>query len=236
MTSIDIERAGYSNASVPATGRSVAQTILLVCGVVASVLYLATDILGGLKYDGYSFTSQMVSELMAIGAPSERFVDPLFITYGILTVAFGVGVLREAAKSERAIRATGVLLIIYALAGLPGPILFEMHQRGTTGNVNDLPHILLTIVLVLCLLLSMAFGAFAFGKRFRQYSFATIIVAIVCGALGFPYGARLAAGLTTTGFGIIERVNIYASLAWISVFAIMLLRNNRLDNVVRSAS
>jgi hypothetical protein len=58
----------------------------------------ATDVLGGMRYEGYSFTSQAISELMATGAPSEAFVDPLFITYGVLALAFSVGVRRERGR------------------------------------------------------------------------------------------------------------------------------------------
>ena len=36
-------------------GRAMPQTTLLACGIVSSVLYVATDLLGGLTYDGYSF-------------------------------------------------------------------------------------------------------------------------------------------------------------------------------------
>jgi hypothetical protein len=35
---------------------------------------------------------------------------------------------------------------------------------------------------------------------------------------------RLAAGEATPGFGIIERITVCASLAWIAVFAVALLR------------
>ena len=199
---------------------------LLVCGVLSSLLYLATDLIGGVLYPGYSFTSQMISELMAIGAPSEAIVDPLFILYGLLTLAFGVGVVREAAGS-RALRVTGGLLTGYALAGFTGPTLFEMHQRGTGSGATDLGHIVLTGVLVALTLLAIGFGAFALGKRFRVYSFATLLIMIVFGALAGSSGARLAAGQATPGFGIIERINVYTSLLWIAVLAIALLRRPR---------
>src|SRR5687768_17915979 len=81
--------------------------VLLVSGILSSLVYIATDVLGGLRYPGYSFTSQAISELMATGAPSEAFVDPLFLTYGVLALAFGVGVLREAAGLSGALRGTG---------------------------------------------------------------------------------------------------------------------------------
>ena len=224
MTTLGLTHGRSRATAQPARSGTMVRQILLVSGMLSSVLYVATDILGGLLYEGYSFTSQMVSELMAIDAPSEAFVDPLFIIYGVLTVMFGVGVVREAARRNDALRLTGVLLIGYAIVGFTGPTLFEMHQRGAGSGGTDLPHIVLTGVLVLLTLLAMGFGAFALDRRFRLYSFATILIMIVFGALAGSPGARLAAGQPTPGFGILERINIYASLLWVAVLAIALLR------------
>ena len=58
--------------------------VLLLSGILSSLLYITTDVLGGLRYPGYSFTSQAISELMATGAPSEAFVDPLFLLKSIM--------------------------------------------------------------------------------------------------------------------------------------------------------
>ena len=44
---------------------------LLVCGTLSSLLYVGTDILGAMRYEGYGYTSQTISELAAIGAPSD---------------------------------------------------------------------------------------------------------------------------------------------------------------------
>jgi CubicO group peptidase (beta-lactamase class C family)/hypothetical membrane protein len=206
---------------------TLARRVLLACGVLSSLLYVVADVIGGLRYEGYSFTSQAVSELMAVGAPSEALVDPLFIIYSLLVLAFGAGVFRESAGRTRSLRVTGVMLIGYAVVSLPGPIFFEMHLRGSVGAASDLPHIVLTGVLVLFLLLAFGFGAFALGKKFRIYSFATLVTVILLGALSAPYGARLAEGLPTPGFGIVERILIYSSLAWVAALAIALLRRSR---------
>ncbi len=203
---------------------SMVRRALLVCGLLAALVYVATDVLGGMRYEGYSFTSQAISELMAIGAPSEGFVDPLFILYGALALAFGVGVFREGASRSRALETTGALLIAYAALGFAGPTLYEMHQRGSGSLDSDAPHIILTMVLVLLTLLAIGFGGVALGKRFRLYSFGTLVIMIVFGAIVAPYRARLAAGQPTPGLGILERISIYASLAWASVLAMALLR------------
>ena len=220
MTTIRIT-PGRDWIHTPTSRRTFAQQALLACGVLSSVLYVATDVFGGLMYEGYSFTSQAVSELMAVGAPSERFVDPLFLIYALLVVAFGVALFREGAN--RPMRVTGVLLGAYGLIGLSGPTLFEMTQRGTGGPGSDAPHIVVTSVLVLLLLTAIGVGGFAFGRRFRTYSFITLLLVIAFGAMTIPFAARIAAGQPTPGFGIIERVTIYLSLLWIAVLGTALL-------------
>lgn len=227
MTTIGMTQDRGRTIAQPVRSGSMVRRVLLSCGILSSLLYAATDVLGGMRYEGYSFTSQAISELMATGAPSEPFVDPLFIIFGVLALAFGVGVIREAAGRNRALRITGALLIGYAAAGFSGPTLFEMHQRGTDSLAGDTPHIVITAVLVLLMLGAIGFGAFALGKRFRIYSFATLLTTIVFGALAAPYGARLAVGEPTPGFGIIERINIYATLLWVAVLAVALLRRPR---------
>ena len=83
---------------------------LLVCGIVASLLYVITTVLGAMRWEGYSATSQTVSELFAIDAPSKSLVDPLFVIYSVLWIAFGVGVWQSAGP-KRALRVAAVGLI-----------------------------------------------------------------------------------------------------------------------------
>ncbi len=224
MTTIGMTRDRVPTMAHSVRSESKVRKALLVCGILALLLYVAADVLGGMRYDGYSFSSQAVSELMAVGAPSKPLVDRIFLAYGLFTLAFGVGVFRDAAGRNRVLRITAALLIGYAVFGLTGPTLFPMQQRGVGSLASDLPHIVLTALLVLCLLLAIWFGAFSLGRRFRLYSFTTLLIVIVFSALSGLYGARLAAHQPTPGFGIVERIDIYASVAWVAVLAIALLR------------
>jgi len=54
--------------------------ILLICGIISSVLYIGTDITLALLWKGYSYTSQAISELSAIGAPTR----PLWVAMTFL--------------------------------------------------------------------------------------------------------------------------------------------------------
>ena len=50
-----------------------ARKLLLFCGILSSLLYVAMNIVGAMPFEGYSSTSQTISELSAIGAPSRPF-------------------------------------------------------------------------------------------------------------------------------------------------------------------
>ena len=221
----------------PPPAQSALRTALLACGILSSLLYVATDILGGMSYDGYSFTSQAVSELGAIGAPSAPIVIPLFFIYNLLALVFGYAVLREGIGRSRALRISGATLITYGTIGLATnafPTFFRMQQRGAGSLATDAPHIVLTILLVALLITAIGSGARAFGRPFRVYSYSTILTVVILGALAAPYGARLAAGEPTPGFGIAERIDIYATLLWVAVLAIALLRRSSLGAVATS--
>lgn len=227
MTTIGMSQDRGLTMARPVGSASMVRQVLLACGILSSLLYVATDVLGGMRYEAYSFTSQAISELAAIGAPSKPFVDPFFIAYDLLALAFGIGVFL-AAGGHRALRITATMLMAYGAIGFAvsfaGPTFFAMHQRGAGSLAGDAPHIILTGVLVFLLLLAMGFGTLALGKRFRVYSFATVLIVIGFGVLTSTFAARLAAGQPTPGMGIVERIDVYSALLWLAVLGIALLR------------
>ena len=84
--------------------------LLLVCGILSSLLYVAMNVIGAMQFESYSSVSQTVSELFAIGAPSRPLWVALGIVYDLLVIAFGLGVWASAG-GKRALRIVGRLLI-----------------------------------------------------------------------------------------------------------------------------
>ena len=199
---------------------------LLVCGILSSLLYVATVAFAPMLWVSYSSTSQTVSELFAIGAPSRPLVVALFLAYGVLVIAFGLGVWGSAGR-KRALRVVGGLLVAYGVVGLAGPFL-PIHLREALaageGTATDAWHGILTFGGALCYLLAMGFGATAFGKRFRLYSIATMLILVVFGVLTGLDQPQLEANLPTPWMGLWERIDIFATMLWIAVLAIALLR------------
>lgn len=202
--------------------------ILLACGVLSSLLYVGMNVFIPLQWPGYSSTSQTISELSAIGAPTRSVWVPLGLVYSVLLAMFGWGVWKSAG-TNRALRVVGVLLIAQGLFGLAWP---PMHQRAVLaaggGTLTDSMHIAWSVVTVVLMMLSIGFGAKAFGKRFRLYSVATIAILVTFGVLTALDGPRVQANLPTPWLGIWERISIAVDMIWVSVLAITLWR---LDNI-----
>jgi Protein of unknown function (DUF998) len=197
--------------------------ILLVCGILSSLLYVVTLILGAMRWEDYSPIAQTVSELIAIDAPSKSLVVPLFVIYSVLVYAFGLGIWGSA-RQKPTLRFTAVGLIGKEVLGLIATLFFPMHLRGVAPTLSDTLHAAFTFVGVLFMLLALVSGAMALGKRSRCYSIVTILLLVVGGTLAGLDGSRLAANLPTPWMGITERINIFAYMLWVVVLAILLLR------------
>lgn len=202
------------------------QRILLGCGVLASLLYIGIDVLAAIAYAEYhSFTSQAISELMASGAPTERLVDPLFLLYDLLMLAFGVGVIRS--DRRRRVTALGSMILAYGAIGLFGPLSFEMNMRGSPGpSTADVIHIVVTMIIVLLSVAALAIGASTWGRSFRRYSLATLVVMLASGALTSLASTGLATGEPTPWLGVAERITIGSFLLWIAVLSVARRRDD----------
>jgi hypothetical protein len=198
-----------------------ARKFLLVCGVLSSAVYLCADILGSLRWEGYSVANQTVSELNAIGAPSRDLVFWLFAAYNVLVIGFASGVWLSAGRAD--MRRAGHA---FAAIGWIGVIaaFFPIHVRGYSWTINETMHSLLTAITVFFIVGAIVLAGRAAGARFRAYSLATIAITLGFGAWSGWIGRGLAADLPTPWIGVAERICIYAYLAWVAAFAVVLLR------------
>lgn len=205
--------------------------VLLICGNLASIIYVATDILAGTLYAGYSFTSQAVSELFAIGAPTSGLVVPLFTVSSLLLLAFAFGVWKSSSpRRSRALRIMALMIIGNAVVSLILWNFFPMHMRGGEMTFTDTMHVILAINPFVPL--TVVLGIVAFRNWFRFYSIGTILILIVPGILAFLYVPEVGGNQPTPWLGLSERISIYGNTVWQLVLALILLG----EEIARSAT
>src|SRR6185503_1852671 len=140
--------------------------VLLFCGILSSLYYVAVNIFVAMQYEGYNSATYTVSELSAIDAPTRQLWVSLLIVFTLLFIAFGWGIWKSAIRN-RPLRVAGVLIVVYGIVGFFWP---PMHQREVLaaggGTLTDTLHIVFTMVTGIIILLAMVFAAAALGKRF----------------------------------------------------------------------
>ena len=199
---------------------SLPQRALLACGLVSSLLYVGIDIFGALSGPGYSYTGQAISEMTAVGAPTRSLLLPVYFVYGLLFFPFALGIWRSAGPG-RALRIVATCLFLVALLDFAWPF-FPMHLRGAGTTSSDTGHLVLGGADMLLLMIAISSSAFAFGKAFRLYAIATLLVILLFGTLMSLDVPRVAAGLPTPWLGLNERLMMAAWLLWIAILSVRL--------------
>jgi hypothetical protein len=203
-----------------------AVTALLICGILAPLLHVGTDVLAGRRWRGYSFISQSISELSAIGAPTRPLVVSLDLVSGVLLIAFGLGV-SQMAGGRRALRVTGGLLAGNAAIALVVTAFFPMQLGEAVSSPANVANTALMATGVVLFLLAMGFGAAARRGWFRTYSVGMLLTYLALTVWGLWRSPPVVAGQRLPTVGIQERTMVYAYLLWVAVLAVALVRARR---------
>ena len=208
------------------------QKALLACGILASLTYVATDIFASLRYSGYSFSDQAISDLFAIGAPTSGIVVPLVTLSSALAAAFAFAVWAASGRS-RTLQALSLMIFANAMNTPVLWNLFPMHMPDVPPTVADTIRVVLaTNALVL---LTVVFGIAAFTGSFRTCSQATVLVLLLAAVFSVSYVTAVAAHQPTPGRGLAERLSQYGYQFWQAALAVVLLREGRQMMLLASA-
>ncbi len=208
--------------------------ILMLAGILAPVVYVGTVILGGILRPSYSHISQPVSDLVASGAPNKSLLDPLFASYNLLTIVFGIGlwqrVRAERDSGRRTVGTIGAVMLL--LEGLFGIItLFFPEDAGSIAEATSIGklHVVfaglssLTTMLTM-LLMGFWFRAVARLRRCGAYSLISLLVVFISGGMA----AASVATHSSIG-GLLERITIGGFMQWTFVIALRLRREASTD-------
>jgi hypothetical protein len=199
--------------------------VLLLCGLAASFVYVAADLIAAATYPGYSFADQAVSELFAIGAPTSQMIVPLFSLSSALLLGFAAGIAASSAQN-RALRLLALMFAGSAVVGLVLWNFFPMHMRGAERTFTDTMHLILATNPFV--LITLVIAAVVWRTWFRWFSIAVLIIVMLLAMFAFRYATALDVGEPTPGLGLTERLAQYAYQVWQAALALLLLGGPKL--------
>jgi hypothetical protein len=187
------------------------------------VLYPLADIFATMRFPGFSYRDQAVSELFAIGAPTSAIVVPLFTLSSSLLFLFAIGIWMSA-HGRRWVRPMAVMMALNTIDALVLWNVFPMHMRGQQQTFTDTMHGVLAIDPFL--LAAVVLGAVAFRGWFRVYAVTTIVFTTVLATISLSFVSAFVANQPTPWMGATERASQYATNLWYAVLAVVLLRQH----------
>ena len=200
------------------------RTILFVCGMLIPAVYILLYILGGALRPGYNHISDSVSELLSPGAPNKALLSIIQITYAVLHILFGVGVLQFVRGSDHGapVAIIGASMIIAVGVATIGTALFPQDATGAPVTAAGQVHKILVFgaLVPFSFLSTLLIGIWSrrtgLFPGFAVYSFISVGAIVLMGGIG-------GATVETRFAGLVERIAAIITHQWLFVFALRLL-------------
>lgn len=195
--------------------RSIAQTLLLSCGILASVLFTATYLIEGALHPGYDLMRQTISSLELVSNGWTQQVN--FIVFALLISCFAVGIRKELSGGFGAT----VFPILQGLVAL-GLVISGIFVYDPLHTVGDY-----------IAFLSVVIGFFVIARRFAQepdWGMGWAVYSITSAILAMGFLAAFGTALGHGGdAGLFERLAGLVRSVWSLFFVGRLLTGARLS-------
>ena len=191
-------------------------------GVVSLLSYTAAVIFSPLKYNGYNWMAQAVSDLSAVSAPSRELwnqLSALYVPCGIVSVM--AVCVYAGGKLNKALRTGIFLFAAMQWISAVGYAMFPLTQAGTPSGFQNVMHLLVTAAVVLLSIASL--GMIAVGGLRNRCCRSLSLWALAALALMLVGG--IGSGLVPGEyFGIPERFSVFSAVGFNAVLGIYLYR------------
>lgn len=189
-------------------------------GPVSFLSYAAAVLFAPLAYPGYNWLAQAVSDLSAANAPSLALWNRLSALYNVCEVAcvtvVCVGIQGEKTRLLR--------LGLYLFAGMEwisavGYRMFPLSDSGYAGAFQDVMHMVVTALVVLLSIVSLAviIAAGVRDRGCRSYGICAgiALAMMLVGAVGMKL-------VPAAYFGVVERFSVFAATGFNAALGIHL--------------
>lgn len=178
-------------------------------GMIGVIAYLIHTILGQILWNSYNPITTDISSLTAVGAPNRELLLIFTYIYGISMLLFIVGLIVKAFRKYHFSLKTGyIIMFIMQLVSFVGYSLFPITGDKTEMNLQNLMHIIVTVIVVFTTIASSYFLSYGYLKQKNKLGKFILIMAVVITITGLtnPIGM----GLELNILGLTERLVIYS--------------------------
>ena len=189
-------------------------------GPVSFLSYAAAVLIAPLAYPGYNWLAQAVSDLSAANAPSLALWNRLSALYNVCEVAC----VTVACVGIRGKRTRRLRLGLYLFAGMEwisavGYRMFPLSDSGYAGAFQDVMHMVVTALVVLLSIVSLAviIAAGVRDRGCRSYGVCAgiALAMMLVGAVGMKL-------VPAAYFGVVERFSVFAATGFNAALGIHL--------------
>lgn len=194
-------------------------------GVVSLLSYSIAVIFSPLAYPGYDWMRQAVSDLSAANSPSLALWNQLSSFYNVCEVLSIMMVCVWISNKKTKLLRIGV----YMFAGMEwisavGYRMFPLSASGYQGEVQDVMHMIVTVLVVLLSISSLVVIIIAGFKDKSLLSYAIC----ACVALGMMLVGALGMKIVPERyFGIVERFSVFAATGFNAALGIHLFLSHK---------
>ncbi len=204
------------------------QQIFPICGMMSPIIFIVMIILGGALRSDYSHISDTMSELFSPGSPNQLLLMSMHNISAILTILFGVGVLKFIKKYSK-IEIVGIgaawMIILMGVINISTASFFPQDAWGSPATLSGEIHkVLVGILVLLSILSTLLIGVFLkkvnILPSFMWYTFMTVGLILITGVFA-------ATKLGTPIMGLTERITAFICLLWTFLFAFNIFLTQR---------
>ncbi|MDD6038867.1 MAG: DUF998 domain-containing protein [bacterium] len=192
-----------------------------ILGIISLLSYTAMVVFSPLAYPGYDWMSMAVSDLSAVGAPSEALANQLNALFGPCGLVSIMAVCVAAAGCQSKVFKLG----IYFFAAMEwvcnvGYNLFPWVNDAPSSNPQNIMHLSVTVLVVVFSLASLILIAIG-SKKEQIHSLCLWAIVCLAAMLIGPVGTAL---LPKAVFGLFERFSTFSAVVFNAVLGFYLFK------------
>lgn len=200
--------------------------LLPLTGVIGALAYLIHVVLGGILWEGFSHITQTISELTGSQAPDADLLKIFTNIYGVCMIVFSIYLLLMVRREKLhiTVRIGALLLVIMEVTSYIGYSMFPLDTSGDLSGFQNIMHIIVTAVVVICTIGTGYFMGFGMRKSqtYRKLGQFILICSVIITLSGAMTPIFMANEVPITG--LTERINIFTLQGCLSVISIFLYR------------